>query len=228
MTEELKQRSTEWRQMRCGVVTASRFADVLTKPRSKEAQYNGEMSETARTYLLEKLSELLTGIPSDRFSTPATKWGTEYEASAFEQALPVISAKFGADMERPEGRNAFLCHATEEYIGCSPDGILGDDGLAEIKCPYNPWNHLRTVLSGAMPDKHTDQVQGSLWVTGRKWYAFCSFDPRLAFSGLDPLFVVRVERDDEYIDRELAPKVIAFRDRLMEEYERLTGGKAPF
>lgn len=227
MSTELKQRSVVWRKRRCGIVTASRNADIMTNPRSKQDQYDGKWSETARSYMLEKLAELLTGVPADRFRSKATDWGTEWESKAREQAVPVIQQRFGTDVQLPEGEFAFVEHPSEPHVGCSPDGILGDDGLLEIKCPWNPTNHLRTVLWGEMPEKYEPQVQGQLWVTGRKWLAFCSFDPRLEHSGLDPLFVKRIERDDEYIDRELAPRVRRFRDWLLEEYERLVG-KAPF
>ena len=98
----------------------------------------------------------------------------------------------------------------------------------ELKCPWNPANHLRTVLDGEMPEKHVEQVQGSLWVTGRKWYIFCSFDPRVERSGMDPLFVCRLERDDNYIEWVLSPRVILFRDWLYNEYARLTGSRDPF
>lgn len=225
---ELQQRSTVWRMRRCGVVTASRFSDIMTQPRTKAAQYAGEWSETAKAYLLEKLAELLTGQPADRFQSAPTKWGTEWEAEAFEKAVPVVAERFGCAIGRPEGQFAFIEHHSEPAIGCSPDGVIGDDGLLELKCPWNPLNSLRTVLSGAMPEKHEAQVQGSLWCTGRRWYAFCSYDPRFERSGVDPLFVARVERDDSYIDRELAPRVLRFRDLLLEEHARLTGGKAPF
>lgn len=213
---------------RCGVVTASRFADILTNPRTKAAQYAGELSETAKSYLLEKLAELLTGQPADRFQSAPTKWGTDWESEAFEKAMPVVAERFGCAIGRPEGQFAFIEHATEQHIGCSPDGVIGDEGLLELKCPWNPVNHLRTVLSGEMPDKHAAQVQGSLWCTGRTWYAFCSYDPRLERSGVGALFVVRVARDDAYIERELAPRVTRFRDLLLEEHARLTGGREPF
>jgi hypothetical protein len=218
MTEEiLKQRSTQWRRKRLGVVTASRFHDVLTKPREKGAEW----SKTAESYLLEKLAELITCQPSDNFTSAPTRWGTEWEAEAFERAIPVIEERFGAKLERPEGEFAFIEHPTESHVGCSPDGIIGDDGLLEVKAPWNPVNHLRTIRSGEMPEGHNAQVQGSLFITGRMWYAFCSFDPRVKASGIDPLFVCKVMRDERYIQQELAPKVLKFRDMLLEEYNKM-------
>lgn len=224
----LEQRSDLWRRLRLGTVTASRFKDPLTDPKTKAAKENGEWSETARSYMLEKLGELITGVPADRFRSAPTDWGAQWEATAFELAIPAIRERFGKEVSPPVGEFAFIHHATEQLIGCSPDGVIGDSGLLEIKCGYSPTTHLRTVLSGEMPEKHQPQVQGSLWVTGRQFYIFASFDPRFADAGMDPLFVIKVERDDIYIRHELAPRVLAFRDWLLAEYEKLTGSRAPF
>jgi len=217
----MKQRTNEWRIARLGDVTASRFKDVLTMPRSKADRENGVMSETARRYFEELLAELVTRQPLDRWQNTAMKWGNEWEGKAFEYAALAIEERLGEKLSLPEGEYAYIQHPTEKGIGCSPDGIIGDDGLLEIKCPYNPAVHIRTVLEGEMPEKHTDQVQGSLWVTGRKFYYFCSFDPRVEASSMDPLFIVKIERDDEYITQVLAPAVLAFRDKLHKKYKEL-------
>lgn len=228
MDDVLKQRTTEWRMRRVGIVTMSRACDIMTEPRTKADKEAGKWSETARTYMLEKLAELLTGVPGDTFHSEPTRWGMEHEAEARERAMPIIAERFGCTVELPEGKNAFILHPDEPNIGCSPDGIIGDMGLLELKAPYNPVNHLRTVLSGEMPEKHIEQVQGSLWVARRKFYIFGSFDPRIERSGMDPLFLCRVERDEAYIQGILAPRVILFRDWLHNEYTRLTGSKEPF
>ena len=178
--------------------------------------------------MMEKLSELITGIAGDTFHSEPTRWGMEHEAEARERAIPLISERFGCTVELPEGKNAFILHPTEANIGCSPDGIIGEDGLLEVKCGWNPVTHVRTVYEGKMPEKHVEQIQGSLWVTGRRWYAFCSFDPRVEKSGMDPLFLCRVERDDPYINGILAPRVILFRDWVQNEYSRITGSSEPF
>ncbi len=213
---------------RLGICTASRFGDIMAPPRAKAAKEAGEWSETARSYMLEKVSELLTGVPADTFGSQATRWGMEHEDEARQRAIPLIAERFGLDVGLPEGWNAFILHPTEPGIGCSPDGLIGDTGLLELKCPWNPVNHLRTVLSGEMPEKHREQVQGSLWCAERHWYVFGSYDPRVELSGMDPLWICKVDRDDAYIDKVLAPRVLAFRDWVMETYERLTGSKEPF
>lgn len=226
---ELKQRSMIWRHLRVGDVTASRFRDVMTHPRTKRAKEAGEMSQTAESYLQEKLAELLTGEPADRLvGLAAPAWGADWEEVAREKATPIIRDRLGKDVQLPEGEYAYMTHATEAGIGCSPDGIIGDDGLLELKCPYNSRYHVATILNQrrGIPAEHLPQVQGSLWVTGRTWYFFVSFDPRMPEEW--QMVTIPVERDEEYIER-LAAKVVAFRDRLYQTYQEITGrAVAPF
>ena len=185
-------------------------------------------SRTAHRYMVSLCGERMRNLPSDLLDVPATRWGNDWEQEAFAEALPLIEDIFGAKLSVPVGEYAYIRHPTEDGIGCSPDGIIGDDWLLELKCPYNFVNHDLTVALGTIPPEHIPQVQGSLWITGRKGYAFGSFDPRLRRAGRDPLFLCRVERDDDYIDNVLAPRVIAFRDWLRAEYDALVGGVQPF
>ncbi len=226
----MKQRDNEWRKVRLGDVTASRFKDVLTAPRTKSAREAGGWSQTATSYLHENLAELIHCQPADVWRSDATDWGTANEPNAYKAAIPVIEERFGQTLSLPEGKFAYIHHPTEPHIGCSPDGIIGDDGLLEIKCPYSGAKWIAARRSGlVVPSEYVPQLQGSLWVTGRKWYAFCYFDLRVKASGLDPLLVTKVERDDEYIDNVLAPRVIEFRDWLLSEYHALLGkDAAPF
>lgn len=248
----MKQRDHQWRQARLGDVTASRFKDVLTPPRTKAAREAGQWSRTAEGYMEEKLAELIHCQPADVWRADATDWGTANEPNAFEASIPVIEERFGEKLSLPVDDFAYIHHPTEPHIGCSPDGIIGDEGLGEIKCYYNgaKWIAAKRKLDAIerrmadvsrtpavekmraevlLPPEHKPQVQGQLWVSERKWCAFCVFDPRVAASGLDRLLVVKVERDDEYIDNILAPKVIEFRDWLLSEYHALLGkDAAPF
>jgi exodeoxyribonuclease (lambda-induced) len=222
MDTVIKQRSTEWRLQRLGMVTASRFKDVLTQPRTKKDKESGVMSATAQAYLHDCLAERLIGQPLDRFKSQPTDWGNEWEATALEAACGEVKERDGLEIELPEGKYAFMTHQTEDFIGCSPDGVCTDNTtLVEIKCPWRPSVHLDTVLNGWMPEKHKAQVQGSLWITGRQSYVFISYDPRYRGTPLQDLFVVRVPRDDEYIDTVLAPAVVAFRDELQATYDRI-------
>jgi len=186
-------------------------------------------SQTAESYLDAKLSELIHCQPADVWRSDATDWGTENEPNAFQAAIPVIEKTFGEKLSLPVDDFAYVHHPTEPYIGCSPDGLIGDDATCEIKCPYNGANWIAAKRHGlTLPSDYVPQVQGQLWVCERQWCAFCYFDPRVAASGLDPLLWIKVERDNDYIDNVLAPRVTAFRDYLRAEYKRLIGGKEPF
>jgi predicted phage-related endonuclease len=116
------------------------------------------------------------------------EWGTEQEPFA-RMAYEAHTGTF----VKEEG---FVDHPTIEGFGCSPDGIVGE-GLIEIKCP-NTANHIETVLESKAPSKYIPQMQCQMACTGAKWCDFVSFDPRVP-EDLQ-LFVVRVERDQEYID----------------------------
>ena len=225
----MKQRDNSWRKIRLGEVSASRFRDVLTAPRAKAARAAGEWSASAESYLDEKLAELIHCVPADVWRSDATDWGTANEPHAFQAAIPVIRERFGEELSLPENEFAYLHHATESGIGCSPDGVIGDDGLLELKCPYNGAKWIAAKRRGLiLPAENAAQVQGQLWVAGREWCAFCYFDPRVIASGLDPLLTIKVERDNDYIDNVLAPRIIAFRDWLRSEYEILIGESGPF
>lgn len=209
ITDHQRQRSEEWRRARLGKITASRFADVLTEPRSKAARENGELSGTATSYLLDILAEILTGTAQEPPTTKAMEWGNQWEGIAAEV--------YGELTGRAVKEVGFVTHPTEPMIGGSPDRLVDDDGLLEIKCPYNTRIHLGYVLGGVLPAEHTAQVQGNLWVTGRKWADFISYDPRISgdASLAMAFFVHRVVRDDAFIGI-LAQRVLAFRDHVLE------------
>ena len=196
---ECVQGSDEWMQHRLGKATASRFKDLLSQPKAVKDRDAGKLSATARSYMLELVAETLTG-ESKFFSSAATQWGTDNEDNA-------------RDLYE------FMTNNTVEQIGmatidehsqisASPDGLIGDDGGIEIKCPYNSAVHVDTLLSGEMPKEHIAQVQGCMWVTGRKWWDFVSYDPRINDSDLC-IFIKRIERDEEYISS-LEDKVVSF------------------
>jgi len=185
-------------------------------------------SESAESYLNEKLAELIHCVPGDVWRSDATDWGTAQEPNAFEAAVPAIQTLFRQELSLPVDEYAYIAHPTEPHIGCSPDGIVGDEGLLELKCPYNGAKWIRAKRYGlTIPKENIPQVQGQLWCARKKWCAFGYFDPRVAASGLDPLLMIRVERDNEYIDNALAPRITAFRDYLYTEYDKLVE-RGPF
>jgi len=177
----MEQRTEEWFSARLGKVTASRVADVLAKIKSGE-------SASRKNYKMELVVQRLTGKAGESFTNAAMEWGTEQEPFA-RMAYEAHTSTF----VKEEG---FVDHPTIEGFGCSPDGIVGD-GLIEIKCP-NTANHIETVLENKAPSKYIPQMQCQMACTGAKWCDFVSFDPRVP-EDLQ-LFVVRVERDQEYID----------------------------
>lgn len=227
MSDVLKQRSTAWRRRRLGLPTASRFKDILTAPKEKGRKW----SKTAESYMVEKLSELIICQPLDCFTVPATRWGTDWEPEAFKAAIPVVEKRFDGKLMLPEGDLAFIEHP-DGWCGCSPDGAIVSDkygfGLLELKCYYNPTNFIDVLRSKSMPEKHDAQVQGSMWIAECDWYIFGAFDPRVKASGVDPLFSIKIQRDDSYINNEIAPKVIEFRKWIDEEYKKICPKTGPF
>jgi putative phage-type endonuclease len=177
----MEQRTEEWFAARLGKVTASRVADVLAKIKSGE-------SASRKNYKMELVVQRLTNKVGESFTNAAMEWGTEQEPFA-RMAYEAHTGTFVKE-------DGFVDHPTIEGFGCSPDGIVGE-GLIEIKCP-NTANHIETVLENKAPSKYIPQMQCQMACTGAKWCDFVSFDPRVP-EDLQ-LFVVRVERDQEYID----------------------------
>ncbi len=161
---DIIQGSPEWHAVRCGKVTASRVVDVLAKTKSGP-------SASRASYMAELIIERLTGQSAERFfDTPATRWGTEQEPNA----RIAYEMKTGQWVDQV----GFVTHPTIADAGASPDGLIGDDGLVEIKCP-NSSTHIETLLSGKTPEKYVTQMRWQLICTGRQWCDFVSFDPRM-------------------------------------------------
>lgn len=197
----MEQRTEEWFSARLGKVTASRVADVLAKIKSGE-------SASRKNYKMELVVQRLTGKAGESFTNAAMEWGTEQEPFA-RMAYEAHTGTF----VKEEG---FVDHPTIEGFGCSPDGIVGE-GLIEIKCP-NTANHIETVLENKAPSKYIPQMQCQMACTGAKWCDFVSFDPRVP-EDLQ-LFVVRVERDQEYIDS-MEAEVKQFLSEVLDLFNQL-------
>ena len=174
------QRDAAWFQSRCGKATASRFKDILAKTKSGPAA-------ARRNYLVELATERMTKQATNGFVSAAMQWGTEQEPAA------KACLQHQLDLEIEE--TGFCKHDTLE-AGASPDGLIDWDGLTEIKAPYQSANHIETWLYG-MPSEHMAQIQGQLWITGRAWCLFASFDPRMPEDLM--LYTQRIERDEAYI-----------------------------
>lgn len=188
----MDQRSPEWFQTRLGKVTASCIAKVMAKLK------NGQPGADRMNYAAQLITERLTGTPTDSFTNAAMQWGIDTEPMArdaySESALCVVE------------EIAFVDHPSIAMSGASPDGLIGDDGLVEIKCP-NTGTHLATLEGSPIERRYLLQMQWQMACTGRAWCDFASFDPRLPLPM--QLHVERVERDDELI-AEIEAEVTAF------------------
>jgi putative phage-type endonuclease len=202
----MEQRTEEWFKARLGKVTASKVADVLAKTKTG-------VSASRANYLSDLVVERLTGQQAEFYQNEAMQWGTETE--------PQARMAYEAQTNNLVDEEGFIDHPSIANLGCSPDGLVGDSGLIEIKCP-NSKTHIDTLLSGKAPSKYIPQMQTQMAVTGRKWCDFVSFDPRLP-EDLQ-LFIVRVERDDEYIAN-LEKEVSAFLQEVDETVNKLKGLK---
>jgi hypothetical protein len=184
------QGTEEWLKQRLGKITASRFGDVLTQPRTKKDKEAGVMSKTARAYMLELIAEVLTG-ETRQLEGVALDWGTAHEPEARDE----YELYCFAEVEEV----GFINFPDMDRVGGSPDGFVGNDGLIEIKCPYNPVNHVRYLLGEPIPKQYIAQMQGNLMITNRQWCDFVSYDPRM--SSRAALHVRRIHRDEMYISQ---------------------------
>ena len=210
--ETATQRDDDWFDARLGKATASRFKDVLARKKPTDAQAKkgllGDPTQAHLDYLTELVVERLTQQPVQKFATAAMNWGTEQEAAAR------LAYERHADIEVQE--TGFVAHDTL-MAGCSPDGLVYWDGLIEIKCPFNTGVHIETLLNG-MPEHHTAQVQGQMWITGRDWCDFVSYDPRMPVEL--QLHVQRIERDEAFI-ADLERRVTSFLQEVGKQVEAL-------
>lgn len=195
------QGSEEWYAARLGHVTASCFTDATASGKGSSP------SVTRKNYMLKLIAERLTGLPSESYSNKAMEHGTatEQEAREHYEGMNGISVRQVGFIER------------DEDTGASPDGLIDDDGLLEIKCPFTT-THIRWILADKMPTEYFKQVQGGLWVAERKWCDFMSFDPRM---NKRKAFIKRVLRDETCIS-ELEANIHLFIGDMKRLMEKLT------
>ena len=198
--ETIEQGSPEWHELRRGVITASRFKDVMAKGAGK----------TRKSYMVELAAEVLANEVVSMEPNKYMQWGTETEPMARDY-YEIVSDNTVKEV-------AFIKHGTLN-CGVSPDGLIDANGGIEIKCPKTT-TQIETFLSGKMPTSHKAQVQGCLWVSGRDFWDFVSFDPRI--DGEAGYFIERIYRDEEYI-KELEAAVIAFDEELQQMILKLKG-----
>lgn len=192
----IEQGSDEWKVARLGHVTASNMADVMSKGKGS-AEAVGRYK-----YKVRLIAERLTQTAGESFSNAAMEWGVEQEQFAaieYEAAMNVFTDKTG-----------FWLHPEIKWLGVSPDRLVGDEGLIEVKCP-NTTTHLGYLFENKIPTDYYKQIQCQLWVTGRQWCDFVSYDPRLPKR--NQLLIVRTERDESLI-ADMKSETLKFLDEV--------------
>ena len=197
--EDVEQGSESWFALRTGKPTASNFDKIITS--------RGEPSKQVKKYLYALAGERLLGYSPETYQNDAMLRGKELEAEAR------ASYEFITDAEVKQV--GFCFKDDHRFYGCSPDGIIGENGGLEIKCPTLPVA-VEYLDKGVLPTTYVQQVQGNILVTGRAYWDFISYYP-----GLRPL-IIRVERDDTLITA-LESALEAFCVQLDELVRRLKG-----
>lgn len=188
----MEQRTPEWFAERCGKVTASAIYKVMARLK------DGKPGADRANYHAQLVTERLTGQREEGYSNAAMQWGTDTEP----QARAAYTMETGAVTEEV----AFVQHPSISMSGASPDGLVGDVGMLEIKCP-NTATHIATLTGASIERKYLLQMQWQMACAGRAWCDFASFDPRLPDEM--QLHVQRVQRDDAMI-AELEAEVSKF------------------
>lgn len=191
------QGTQEWLEARLGRPSASQFSKIITTA--------GKPSASADDYISELIAERITGEREPIYVNEWMQRGTELEP----EARATYEFIHGVDVEEV----GFILDDSGEF-GCSPDGLVGEDGGVEFKCPA-PKNHIAWSRKGVCPSKHYAQVQGCLYITGRKWWDFMSYHPEMK------PFIVRVERDEEFIEK-LAEQISLAVEEIKSEVRNLT------
>lgn len=199
----IEQGTPEWHALRCGKVTASRVADVMRSGRG------GKPSASRARYMGELVTERLTGNPTQTFKSADMQWGAETE----DEARAAYSFIYSAPVQPV----AFVDHPTVEMAGASPDGLVSDYGLVEIKCPASH-THIETLLGAPIAPDYITQMQWQMACTARRWCDYVSYDPRMPDEMR--LHVVRVARDDDAIAH-MITEVVGFNREVAATIEKL-------
>jgi putative phage-type endonuclease len=197
------QGSPEWHALRRGKHTASRTPDVIARTRSG-------YGASRANYEAQLIAERLTGEVIEGYTNGSMQWGSEKE--------PEARMYYADTVIEPVTEIGFVNHPTIAMSGASPDGLVGDHGLVEIKCP-NTATHIETLLSGTIPDKYQVQMLWQMACTERQWCDYVSFDPRLPPEMR--LFVKRLEWDQSRAST-LSDEVVKFLAEVDAKVARLT------
>jgi len=198
---DIEQGTDAWKMLRLGKVTASRIKDIVATTKSG-------YSTSRDKYMTQLLLERITNTVAESYSNDAMTWGTEQE--------PYARANYESKMGVLVDQVAFVDHPTISMSGASPDGLVNDDGLVELKAPMSH-THLESLLGG-IDNQYLAQVQWQMAVTNRSWTDLCSYDPR--FPEHLRLIVKRINRDDAYIAN-LEKEVVKFLAELDDKVNKL-------
>lgn len=189
-----EQRTEEWRGERAGKITAS-MMHAVALPRERGVFKSGPRKGQQKpqpaaltAYAKMLAAERLTSKPRKEVHAAALRWGRDVE--------PAAVAAYQAETGEIVTMCGFILHPDIPFVGASPDFFVRAEGGGEIKSPESSEVHLETLLTG-LPPEHLEQIQGGLWVTGRKWWDFVSYHPD--FEPALRLYIERVERDDTFI-----------------------------
>jgi putative phage-type endonuclease len=199
---EVEQRSNEWFALRLGKVTASRVADLMAKTKTG-------YSATRENYMAQLVVERISNSQAESFTNAAMQWGTDQE--------PYARAEYEATQGAMVEECGFVSHPTIEMAGASPDGLVGDDGLIEIKCP-NTATMIDVLLTGTVASKYNTQMQFQMACTGRQWCDYVVFDPRMPAKA--QMFIKRVARDEAFIE-EMEAEVTKFLGEVAEKVAKI-------
>lgn len=205
---DIIQGTAEWHAVRLGKVTASRVADVVAKTQKG-------WGASRANYAAQLIAERLTGVVGESYTNAAMVHGTETEPEARR------AYEFYQDIDVEQ--IAFVEHPSIGLTGASPDGLVGTDGLVEIKCP-NTATHIDTLLAQKVPAKYITQMQWQMACTGREWCDFVSYDPRMPEAMR--MFIKRIDRDPVLI-KELEMEVAVFLHEVMLKVDNLTALYGP-
>lgn len=211
-----REENIELIEARAGKITGSEFGKLVVKTKDRKG-YTLSSGKAARDIIYRTAWERLldvghisNGLHRINISSKATEHGHEYEAEAIELYTKITGNEVNSTQVFIE---------LDDYIGGTPDGYVGDEGLIEVKCPYNGGNHIQSILTGEIYNEdYVYQIQGYLWLTGRKWCDFVTYDPDLP-KRLQ-LNVIRVPRDEAIINgiqevlEEVRKKVIEIEERF--------------
>lgn len=184
---------------RPSTISPSGFAKLMTKGRGKDAEFG----QTAISYA-EEIVQLMMGVQPENFVSYDMQRGIDTE--------PLVVAKYEqTKMVEVYGKERYY-HPKYEFISGEPDGLVGKDGIIEVKCP-NQNNHFKNLLEGAQISDYKWQIQGYMWLLDRKWVDFCSFNQD--YPEKYQLSINRVLRDDAMI-AELSERCVKFWHEIVE------------